>query len=497
MASSDSEKTLKDLEAGSNIEPVPASNERSEQAQTNPGWEGADDPRDPYNWPSYHKISIAIIFSIGQLITLMSASMMAAVLDQISDDLSMSASLTQMSFSVYVLGLAFGPFIIGPMSELYGRKPVWIIFNLGYVLWNALCPVGKSQGVMIAGRLLTGFFASAGVALTQPVLADMYRAKDRGKSLALATFIPYLGPALGPIVGGLVAQHVEWSWLFWILSIFDAGVIAAGTFVIRETCAFVLLRRKAAAEAHKAAGQELPNPTNKAVLIAIGKGLLRPVELLIYRPVILFISFNIAINFGTYFLLLSTFATLWIEKYHESKSISSLNYIAIALGATVAAQGGGHLMDFLWRRQKAQYPDKEAVPEFRVPYMVPCAALLPATLFWYGWTVENHVHWFVVDLSVAFFALSSFMLNQGMSAYMLDEFTHTASANAAVRLLSQLLGFCFPLFAPQMYEELGYGWGNSLLAFIFIVVGIPQIIILWFFGARIRGIGKNRAGIAY
>lgn len=45
-------------------------------------------------------------------------------------------------------------------------------------------------------------------------MADMYRKEDRGKSLAIATFVPYLGPALGPIIGGAITQKLDWPWLF-------------------------------------------------------------------------------------------------------------------------------------------------------------------------------------------------------------------------------------------------------------------------------------------
>jgi len=62
-------------------------------------------------------------------------------------------------------------------------------------------------------------------------------------SLAVVTFAPYLGPALGPIFGGLMPQHASWHWLFRVLSIFDAAVVLVALFVLRETSAPVLRRR--------------------------------------------------------------------------------------------------------------------------------------------------------------------------------------------------------------------------------------------------------------
>jgi len=57
--------------------------------------------------------------------------------------------------------------------------------------------------------------------------------------------------------------------------------------------------------------------------------------------------------------------------------------------------------------------------------------------------------------------------------------------------LSNLAGFSFPLFADQLYGKLGYGWGNSLLAFVALFVGVPIPIMLWWYGARIRAVGNS------
>ena len=81
--------------------------------------------------------------------------------------------------------------------------------------------------------------------ITGPAMADIYRAGDRGKSLAISTLAPYLGAAIGPIVGGYVSQDVSWPWLFWVVSIFDAVLVILGFFFIHESYAPVLLARKA------------------------------------------------------------------------------------------------------------------------------------------------------------------------------------------------------------------------------------------------------------
>ncbi|KAI0818154.1 major facilitator superfamily domain-containing protein [Xylaria sp. FL0064] len=414
-------------------------------------WDGPDDPNDPYNWSSVKKITIGIIMGLGSLVTLTTASVTAAALGDISRDLSLNAETAQISFSVYFLGLAFGPFPIAAISEMNGRRNIWIACNIWFILWNSLCPVGYSKGLMIAGRFLAALGASVGNALAGPVMTDMFHEKDRGKSLAIAGLFSYLGPALGPILGGLVSQLIHWPWLFYIISRIDTVVLVVGILVLRETYTPVLLRRKAAT---LGLGQET--------------------------------TLNLGLAFGIYTLMLSTFAELWISRYGQSTLSSSLHYIAISVGIALATQRG-----------QGRTPTGETLPpgkpEYRIPYMLPGILLLPSGLFWYGWSAQRHYHWVVVDIGAAVFTMGSFIYSQALTAYIFDEFKeYGASANAAVRVLSQTLGFVFPIFAPQLYDALDYGWGNSLLAFIFIVLAFPVPGCLWLWGTKLMAFGRQR-----
>lgn len=92
----------------------------------------------------------------------MTTSIVAPALPQIAKDLKLGDSETQMAFSIFVLGQAVGSLLIGPLSEVFGRKPLWVGCTIFYILWNSLCPVGKSKPMLIVGRLLAGAGGSCG-----------------------------------------------------------------------------------------------------------------------------------------------------------------------------------------------------------------------------------------------------------------------------------------------------------------------------------------------
>lgn len=87
--------------------------------------------------------------------------MIAPALPSISHDLHIDDATTQLTMSIFVLSYAVGPMVLAPMTEVFGRKPVWLLSGLFYILWNTVCGFSKSNGLLIAGRLLSGLGASA------------------------------------------------------------------------------------------------------------------------------------------------------------------------------------------------------------------------------------------------------------------------------------------------------------------------------------------------
>ncbi|KAI9666512.1 MAG: hypothetical protein M1821_004448 [Bathelium mastoideum] len=456
-------------------------------------WDGEDDPMNPKNWPKWRKWAVALLSSLGGLVTLMSGAMLAPALGAIGRDLHIGDAEAQLALSIFVLAFAFAPLLLAPCSEVFGRRWVWIIAGLWYILWNTVCGFVQTLALLIVGRFFAGVGGSATFAMSVPILGDCWKSEERGKAFALATFIPLLGPAVGPIIGGFVTQAVSWRWLFWVLSIFHTILMVLFFFLFRETHHPTILGKKAE-ELRKRTGRnyhtqyELSSPTLSQRLKL---GLVRPYRLIISQPIIQVISLFLAYNFGILYLVLSTFASLWTDRYHESVSISGLHYIAQVLGYTLAAQVGGPTTDRIWRRLQNKH-DGATAPEYRVPLMVPGALLIPTGLFWYGWSAEAKAPWIVVDIGIGIFGCGIILGTQAMQTYVLEAFPeHTASATAASQLLRNVFAFAFPIFAPKMYSTLGYGWSNSVLAFVFLAIGVPAPLILWRYGALLRMKGKQ------
>jgi hypothetical protein len=162
-------------------------------------------------------------------------------------------------------------------------------------------------------------------------------------------------------------------------SIFDTAVVLLGFVIFCESYAPVLLRHKAIGLLRKGgnAAATVDGNTSREFLPKLRVSLLRPLQLSVRRPIIQVMAFIMALEFGIYVLILSVYATLFIDRYNESPTIRSLQYIAIAIGAAIAAQGCGRLMDLIFRRLEALLPEgSKPTPEFRLPNLVIGAVLI-------------------------------------------------------------------------------------------------------------------------
>jgi MFS family permease len=102
----------------------------------------------------------------------------------------------------------------------------------------------------------------------------------------------------------------------------------------------------------------------------------------------------------------------------------------------------------------------------------------PVGLFLYGWSLEGRVHWAVPAVGALLCGFSLSSSTTPIMNYVVDIFgARAASAVAAVLPLRYVAGALLPVASPYMYDRLGYGWGNSLLAFLLLGI-VPFIFLL-------------------
>ncbi|PHH85048.1 hypothetical protein CDD83_986 [Cordyceps sp. RAO-2017] len=126
--------------------------------------------------------------------------------------------------------------------------------------------------------------------------------------------------------------------------------------------------------------------------------------------------------------------------------------------------------------------------------MVPGAVLVPVGLLVYSWTAESRIHWVGPNVGAAIYAAGTIASFQCVQGYTVGSYSrYAAGAVGVITVLRSLAGFGFPLFAPYMYESLGYGNGGTVLAACAVAIGWPSPALLWLYGAKLRAKSKFSA----
>ncbi|EME38931.1 hypothetical protein DOTSEDRAFT_75587 [Dothistroma septosporum NZE10] len=472
---------------------------KNEKDQNLVTWDGPDDPANPKNWVKRRRWLATITVSLFTFIAPISSSMIAPDLRNVQADLHISSDLeVQMGLSIFILGFAIGPLFLGPLSELFGRRIVLQLSNLFYMVFNLAGGFSRNSGELIAFRFLSGLGGSAPLGVGGGVLADLWLPTERGRAMALYSLMPLLGPAIGPIAGGFVAQYSTWRWVFWSTSIAAAFIQVLGIFFLQETYAAAILAKKKKMLIKITGNEDLytefDNPS-RTFLNHCGVAFKRPFILLFTQPIVQILSLYIFYVYGVLYLVLASFPTVWTQVYNETnKGIAGLNYISLGLGFFIGTQIAAKFADKIYKNLKAKN-NGIGRSEFRVPLMFPGAVMVPVGLFIYGWTAQYHTHWIGPNIGTAIFAAGNQLVFQNCQTYLVDSYTrYAASAIAATAVFRSLGGFAFPLFAPYMYHALGYGWGNTTLGFVGVAVGFPSPFILWWYGERLRKKSTFAAG---
>jgi multidrug resistance protein len=134
--------------------------------------------------------------------------------------------------SIFILGFATGPLLIAPLSEIYGRLPVYHCCNVLFVVFTIACAVASSFEQLLAFRFLAGFAGVATVTCGSGSIADMIPREQRGKAISVWSSGPLLGPIVGPVIGGFLVEAKGWRWTFWLVAILVCLFIFGHCFII-------------------------------------------------------------------------------------------------------------------------------------------------------------------------------------------------------------------------------------------------------------------------
>jgi DHA1 family bicyclomycin/chloramphenicol resistance-like MFS transporter len=149
--------------------------------------------------------------------------------------LGASTASMQQTITLYVLGLAFGQLIYGPISDALGRRPALLMGLAVYLSASLVAMLAPSLPWLVGARLLQAIGGAAGLVLGRAIVRDMAGPGTATKDLALLNLLTMVGPGLAPILGGLLAEHFGWRAIYVFLVLIGSAMLFFSHRLLPET----------------------------------------------------------------------------------------------------------------------------------------------------------------------------------------------------------------------------------------------------------------------
>jgi len=428
-----------------------------------------DDPENPKNWSKPFKWYCTMVVALTCFVVAFCSSVITADLEGPAERFHVSSEVSLLTISVFVVGFGVGPLAFAPFSELFGRRPVYAITMGLAVIFVIPCAVSQNIATLIVCRLIDGIAFSAPMTLVGGTLADLWRNEERAVPMAAFSAAPFVGPAIGPLVGGYLADAAGWRWLYWIQLILAGVMWLLITFTVPETYAPMILKRRAQ-KLRKETGvtsytteQELdPRPFAQRLRIF----LIRPLQLLFLEPIVLFLSLYMSVLYGLLYMFFVAYPIVYQGGKGWGRGPTGLMFIPLAIGVVASAVCSPFInKHYLSLCRRA--PNGKPAPEARlIPMMFSCWAI-PIGLFIFAWTSYPRLSYWGPMMGGFPVGFGFIFLYNSANNYLVDTYQHqAASALAAKTCIRSFWGAGVVLFTNQMYDTLGMQWASSLLAFL-------------------------------
>lgn len=146
-----------------------------------------------------------------------------------------SRLVSTIGLSVFVLGISLGPMFLSPLSEFYGRRPIYLVSWSMYVIWIIPSAVAKNIATMLVARFFDGLSGSAFLAVSGGTVSDLFARHELQAPMLMYSLAPFIGPCIGPLIGGFVNYNAYWRWTYYVMIIWAFALLVAIVVFVPET----------------------------------------------------------------------------------------------------------------------------------------------------------------------------------------------------------------------------------------------------------------------
>ena len=161
--------------------------------------------------------ALAVLLAVLGMLGPFSIDTYIPAFSAIAQSLNATPVQMQQTLSAYLFGFAFMNLFHGALSDSFGRRPV-ILWGLAMFTVASLgCALAQNVGQLIFFRALQGLSTGAGIVVSRAVIRDMFPPSEAQRVMSQVTIYFGVAPAVAPIIGGVIAEYLDWHSIFWFL----------------------------------------------------------------------------------------------------------------------------------------------------------------------------------------------------------------------------------------------------------------------------------------
>ncbi|KAI2607438.1 MFS general substrate transporter [Hypoxylon fragiforme] len=442
-------------------------------------------PSHPIHWGRVKKWSIVAVYCLLQIFVTLSSTTYVSAEYLVQEKHGGSTQVVALGQSMFIVGTAVGPAFLGPLSDIGGRKWIYVASIGVYALLNIGNALARNLPMLIIFQFLCGAAGSTALSNVAGTIADLFGDMDgAGQPMALFVMSANYGPSIGSPVGELIAsnERLGLPWIFWINTIIGAAFAIIMCFV-PETLPRVVISR----EARKSKSSD---PTEIA-LLEEPVDILREMRfvtsmafrIMLTEPIVTFLGIYNGFAYGLLFLYLDGVFDVFVVNNGLAYIDADLTYLNFVVSVTIMFAFVPVQTWFYTRDRKRN--GGVGRPEARFLTSLVFVWGFPISLLWFAFTCDGSVSFWSPLIAGGVLGFCDPLLWLGMLNYIADSYTNVAASAIAAFLIPSFLIAA----GIVMFRNMGARWAMATLGFIsFGLVGL--VYVLYFFGAQIRARSK-------
>jgi DHA1 family bicyclomycin/chloramphenicol resistance-like MFS transporter len=187
--------------------------------------------------PAQHGVTPALLLVLALLSALapFATDLYLPAFPDMMQGLAVSATQVQLSLTAFLVGVAAGQLVFGPLSDRFGR--------VAPLVWGAAICVGASAvaalaptiGVLIAARFVQGLAGAAGMVIGRAIVADRASGKDAARAFSLMMMVGGVAPVIAPLLGSMLNGLIGWRGLLWVVCALASAMLLSVLAIVRES----------------------------------------------------------------------------------------------------------------------------------------------------------------------------------------------------------------------------------------------------------------------